>query len=177
MFFANTAHSQHLAKKVFKDAKTIRLYVNDATPTAAVERFTRFINKTAWTVETPTTKRTEINTNQNDNTGVQDLAQPISSLETSQSVDTIMTDTGTLHDFMMGAYQGELKFYADSDNSDKLYIAVSAYVSSTSWGGFNNLKMKKGGKDSNWAQRAMFKQLNNHLLSYPEVNQIMYSDK
>lgn len=157
LVLVNVVKAQVLEKKAFKEATTIRLYVSDATKNAAIARFTDFINKTSWTVQ-PTENGTAVG-------------------DTSQSVDTIRTDTGSLFDVMMGEFQGQLVFYADRDSSDKLYIAVSGYASTTSWGGSDKLKMKKGGENSNWSQRAMFKQMNKHLLSYSGVNQRLYSDE
>lgn len=157
LFLSNAVKAQVLEKKPFKDATTIRLYVTDATESAAIARFTAFINKTSWTVQSPT------KVTKDPNAGL--------------GVDTLRTDVGSLFDFMMGEFQGQLVFYADRDVSDKLYIAISGYASALSWGGSHKSKMKKGGKDSNWPQRALFKQLDSHLSDYPNAKQIMYSDE
>ncbi|NCA86870.1 MAG: hypothetical protein EOM83_15100 [Clostridia bacterium] len=178
IFFVESASAQVLSRSEFKNASTIRLYVNDSTKNVAIARFAGFINKTGFTVSVPQTENNETKNNQVNKTGKPETIPPKLFLRSSQNGDTIMTNTATLYDFMMGDFEGKLKFYAGKDGSDQLYIAVSGYVSNSALGGnFYNLKMKKGGKDSNWAQRAMFKQLNNHLLSYPEVNVIMYSDQ
>jgi hypothetical protein len=151
-------NSQNLDKSTLKTAKTIRLYVNDSTKNAAIERFVAFINKTGFVASMPQKSDLKMNTRFNG--------------------DTISTNPATLYDFMMGDYQAVLKFYPARDYSDKLYIAVSGYVSNNALGGnFADLKMQKGGKDSNWAQRALFNDLNKHLSGYTGVNNIMYSDE
>lgn len=153
----HSLHAQTLEKKAFKEASTIRLYVNDTTESAAIDRFTAFVNQTSWTVQPSSTPTEEVNS--------------------GQMIDTLQTDVGSLFDFMMGEFQGQLIFYADRDSADKLYIAVSGYASNVSWGGSAKSKMKKGGKGTNWSQRALFKQLNKHLSDYPEVNTILYSSE
>lgn len=157
LFWANAVNAQVLEKKAFNDARTIRLYVNDATESEAIVRFTEFINKTSWTVQPSSNQAEEVNA--------------------GHRVDTIRTNAGSLFDFMMGEFQGQLEFYADRDSSNKIYIAVSGYASTLSWGGSDKAKMKKGGGNANWSQRAMFKQVNKHLRGFPDVNLIMYSDE
>ena len=156
MLLTTDVNAQVLKKKAFKEAVTIRLYVNDATESAAIEGFTEFINKTSWTVQ-PSSTPTEVNV--------------------GQRVDTMLTDTGSLFDFMMGEFRGQLLFYADKDGSDRIYIAVSGYASTLSWGGSEKAQMQKGGKDTNWTQRALFKQMNKHLSDFPNVEMMMYSDE
>ncbi|MCA1761758.1 MAG: hypothetical protein ABR574_07775 [Cryomorphaceae bacterium] len=156
IFLTNDLHAQVLKKKAFKDASTIRLYVTDLNEDAAIERFTEFINKTKWTVQ-PSLKLDDVNSAQRD--------------------DTMFTDVGSLFDFMMGEFQGQLKFYADRDSSNKIYIAVSGYASALSWGGSGQAQMKKRGSDTNWSQRAMFKQVDKHLSDFSDVDMIRYSDE
>jgi hypothetical protein len=157
LFLAYVGHAQDLKEKVFNDAQTIRLYVNDATESEAINRFTAFINKTSWTVQ-PSYKQNE-------------------DVLVEQGVDTLRTDTGSLFDFMMGEFKGQLEFYADRDSSNRIYIAVSGYASTSSWGGSEKSKMKKAGADTHWSQRAMFKQVNKHLSSYPNVNLKLYTSE
>lgn len=157
LFLSNALQAQTLEKKPFKEATTIRLYVTDATESAAVARFTAFINKTSWTV--------------------QPASNPIEEVNDSQSADTIFTDTGALFDVMMGEFRGQLQFYADTDSSDKIYIGVSGYASTFMWGGTDKAKMKKGGPGTNWTQRAMFKQVAKHLSNFHGVDLVLYSDE
>ncbi|NEN25829.1 hypothetical protein G3O08_20270 [Cryomorpha ignava] len=154
---SNALQAQMLEKKAFKEASTIRLYVTDATESAAVSRFTEFINKTSWTVQ-PSSK-------------------PIEEAKAGQSVNTMLTDTGSLFDFMMGEFRGQLQFYADTDSSNKIYIGVSGYTSTVTWGGSDKAKMKKGGPDTNWSQRAMFKQMDKHLSNFSGLDLVLYSDE
>ena len=127
LFWVNNLDAQVIEKKPFKEASTIRLYVNDATESEAIDRFTAFINKTSWTVQ-PT-----LNT----------------AADADRRVDTLQTDVGSLFDFMMGEFQGQLIFYVERDSSDKMYVAVSGYTSTVTWGGSDRAKMQKGGQDTN----------------------------
>lgn len=157
LFLAYAGHAQVVEQKVFNDARTIRLYVNDATESEAINRFIAFINKTSWTVQ-PSSKQNVVG-------------------HVEQGVDTLRTDTGSLFDVMMGEFQGQLEFYAYRDTSNKIYIAVSGYASTSIWGGSEKSKMQKGGQDTNWSQRAMFKQVNKHLSGYPNVNLKLYTSE
>ncbi|MGB6035903.1 MAG: hypothetical protein WBG42_06515 [Cryomorphaceae bacterium] len=156
IFLIAGVNAQVLERKAFKEATTIRLYVNDATESAALERFTEFINKTSWTVQSSSIP-TEVNK--------------------GQRVDTLMTDTGSLFDFMMGEFRGQLIFYVDRDSSDNIYVGVSGYSSALSWGGSDKAQMRKGGQGANWTQRAMFKQVDKHLSDFSDVDSMMYSNE
>lgn len=157
LFLADALHAQVLEKKAFKDATTIRFYVNDPTESAAISRFTEFINKTSWTVQSP--------------------PQMTEEMSAGHGVDTLRTDVGSLFDVMMGEFHGQLEFYADRDSTNKIYIGVSGYASALSWGGSDKAQMKKKGPDTNWSQRAMFKQVDKHLSNFKGVDLVLYSDE
>ena len=179
IFTFNNIHSQNLEKKEFKKANTIRLYVNDSTKQGALERFVDYINKTGFqaSIIKPRKKKLNKNFKNGDSFQLNQLNnEPELLLNSSITGDTIITNLATLVDVMMGEYTARLKFYATKDNTDKLYIAITGYVSSNAFGiYFVDLKMQKGGKDSNWAQRDLFKGLNKYLLNYTNLDYITYS--
>lgn len=178
-FIVDNIYSQNLEKKEFKKAKTIRLYVKDSTKQESIVRFVEYINKTGFHASIINTKKKETKNNyKSENTFQlnQINNEPELLLKNNITGDTIITNIASLYDVMMGEYTARLKFYATKDNNDNLYIAVTGYVSSNAFGiKFIDLKMQKGGKDSNWAQRDLFKSLNKYLLNYTNVKYIMYS--
>src|SRR5690606_16415373 len=88
LLLTHAGRAQVIERYAFKEATTIRLYVSDSTESAAIARFTDFINKTSWTVQT-VAKRDE-----REQAGRSPaLAQP-----TPQK--TMQTDLGSLFDVM-----------------------------------------------------------------------------
>jgi len=178
LFVLDNSKSQDLNKKAFKEAKTIRLYVNDTSKHEAIVRFARYINETGFQALIPESNLKSETNEENDELSKPTFIQSKKALGSAQTGDTISTNTATLYDIMMGDFDGMLKFYPAKDNSSNIYIAVTGYVSNSAFGGnFKNLQMQKGGKGANWAQKALFKQLNNHILKYTGVNKILYSDE
>jgi len=179
IFTFNVLQAQTLEKTAFKQANTIVVYVGDPTMERAKERFIDYIDKAGFHVykshiqkDTPEISNNRGKSNQLNLTD----NKPKLMSNNVLSGDTINTALASLYDVMMGQYSARLKFYPAKDNTGKLYIAVTGYVSSNAFGvDFFDLKMQKGGKGSNWAQRELFKKLNEYLLQYEDVYEIMYT--
>jgi len=175
----NVIQAQTFEKKAFKQANTIIIFVGDPTMDRAKERFTDYIDRTGFHVykadkqpDTPHSGRKSMNSLQLNQTN--DKPKLMSNKYISG--DTVHTALASLYDVMSGQYSARLKFYPAKDNTGKLYIAVTGYVSSNAFGvDFFDLQMQKGGKGSNWAQRELFRKLNEYLLQYEDVYEIMYA--
>ncbi|MBU2553137.1 MAG: hypothetical protein KKF98_01670 [Bacteroidetes bacterium] len=179
MITFNVVKAQTFEKKEFKQANTLIVYVGDSSMERAKERFVDFIDTTGFRVykeeiqkDTPknnNNKGKSLQINQTDN-------KPKLMSNHYISGDTIYTALASLFDVMMGQYSARLKFYTEKDSTGKLYLAVTGFVSSNAFGvNFFDLQIQKGGKGSNWAQRELFKKLNDYLLQYDDVFEIMYA--
>ncbi|OFY50433.1 MAG: hypothetical protein A2W85_10365 [Bacteroidetes bacterium GWF2_41_31] len=179
IFAFNNINAQSFEKKEFKQANTIIVFVGDSTMEQAKERFTSYLDGKGFHVytinkqkESPVLGKKGEKSFQLNQTN----DKPKLMSNNSISGDTINTALVSLYDMMMGQYSARLKFYSAKDKSGKLYIAVTGFVSSNAFGAdFFDLQMQKGGKSSNWAQRELFKKMNEYLLQYEDENEIMYS--
>ncbi len=171
-------NSQVLKQNAFKGSKTIRIYVKETSKIDALTRFASYINDTGFEAFIPGTKTKEETKSESNDVFQPKLAQIKQAGGSRQTGDTIFTNLATLYDTMMGDYTGRLKFYPSYDENDNVYIEVTGFVSNSDMGGtFHNLQMQNAGKGANWAQKSLFKQVQKHLLKYPDVNRILYSDQ
>nr|WP_321408996.1 hypothetical protein [uncultured Carboxylicivirga sp.] len=171
--------AQKTDKKVFKEAKVIRLYVTHSSKAEALKSFAKFINKTGFTAIIPEeTKDTEQKPKEQSNSLIKPGIVSLKQAEGSSQVgDTIKTNMTTLYDVMWGDYFGRLKFYPAKDEKGNIYITLTGYVSNINFGGnFTNLQMQKGG-NANWAQKALFRQISKYIVDYTNLTGILYSDE
>ncbi len=170
--------AQKIDKKAFKDAKFIRLYVTDSSKREALIRFAKFIDNTGFTACIPEKTKDKENNQKKLNTGIIKPNVNLKQTDGSSLVgDTIKTNFATLYDAMWGDFVARLTFYPETDDKDNLYIVITGFVSNSNFGGnFNNLQMQKGG-NANWAQKALFRQVNKHIEEYTNVTLKLYSDK
>ena len=170
---SSVVKAQKVQSKAFKEARYIRIYVEDSSEEKALIRFSKFIDKTGFISYVPEEGEISNESQDNSNAGVNDpnhLNSPV------MIGDTIYTDWAVLYDFMFGDFDGQLKFYPMQDDKG-LCIVVTGFVGNNNLGGnFLGLQMQKGG-NANWAQKTFFKQIDKHVKTYTQVKEILYSDQ
>lgn len=176
-------YSQDSNKSVFKKANAIRICVSDTNIESAKERFAEYLSEKGYKVHilSQKTKTEEKNLNSQKNNSYQlnqETKKPSLILNNKITGDTITTALSSLFNTMMGQFSARLKFYVSKDKFDKLYITITGYVSSNAFGNdFFDLKMQKAGKGSNWAQRDLFKRVNDYSLNYSNIYEIYYLEE
>ncbi|NOR86057.1 MAG: hypothetical protein GQ527_00465 [Bacteroidales bacterium] len=175
--FSLFSWGQELSKKELKLTNTIRVYVNDTSKKEALNRFVAYLAKHDFptnelyiqnnavisnTKPEPKTNKARLMNIERENKNLNKFS------------NSIVTNRVELKNIMWGHFSVYLEVYAVKDEYG-IYLTITGYASTGSWGIDNsNRRMQKGGNDSKWTQKDLYKRVSKLITKYEGVNEVFY---